>query len=338
MMKPILIDALHINMGGALMILNHLVDRLSALQVDYVLLKDDRCPSLRREKEAREVVVMSCAERARKAYYRRHRDDFSSVLCMGNIPPAIRMSAPVHTYIHNVSLLLIPSDYKWINKAKALLKRAYIRSLSKYTDTWMVQTDNTAQLVNRYLNGRALPVHFFPFFHIPEEMNRTAWSSRTDYVFVGEYTGAKGHEYLVEAWGKLAEQGLYPVLHLTSKSTDLKVLIGKAVDKGARIVNHGYVSFDKVVELYNLSKATVYPSLNESLGLGIIEAIEAGCDVIGCDLPYIYSACKPSEVFQPRNADSIVEAVKRYEEGKSLRTEILIKDRADDLIRLLTGK
>ena len=40
MNKPILIDALHICMGGGLMILNHLIDNIVEADVDVVLLKD----------------------------------------------------------------------------------------------------------------------------------------------------------------------------------------------------------------------------------------------------------------------------------------------------------
>ena len=62
--KPILIDALHINMGGALMILNHLIDHLVARDINFVLLKDNRCPVLRSEGMIKTKVIMSCDERS----------------------------------------------------------------------------------------------------------------------------------------------------------------------------------------------------------------------------------------------------------------------------------
>lgn len=334
--KPILIDALYINMGGAFMILNHLIDCLVARNVKFVLLKDNRCPELRSEVDIPQIVVMQASVRSRCKYYKNHRNDFSKILSLCNIPPTIKMPAPVFTYIHNVSLLKIPRTTTFKQRLKNHLKRAYIRHYAKNTDAWVVQTDNTANLVNKYINRRQLPVDIYPFFHIPNDINRTPVNERSDYVFIGEYTGAKGHEYLIEAWQILAKKGIFPILHLTCNAQNVIPLINLAKRSGAKIENHGYVSVEKVVELYNKSKATVYPSLNESLGLGIVEAASAGCDVIGCDLPYTRSVCKPSEVFSPCDAQSIADAVERYEKSDSPKTILLIKDRANELINKLT--
>ena len=44
---------------------------------------------------------------------------------------------------------------------------------------------------------------------------------------------------------------------------------------------------------YLSSEFLMFPSLTESFGLGLIEAIECGCKVIGADLPYTYEVCEP---------------------------------------------
>ena len=92
---------------------------------------------------------------------------------------------------------------------------------------------------------------------------------------------------------------------------------------------------EDVIKLYGLSKAIVYPSLNESLGLGIVEAIMAGCDVIGSDLPFIHSICKPSGVFDPHSARSIANAILEYERRDSNKSELLIRNQMDELLELL---
>ena len=85
-MKPILIDALHIHMGGALMILNHLIDRLTSRNVDVVLLKDERCPELRSEYLIRKIHIMSCGEFERKRFYN-HVDQILAEYCVWGIFP-----------------------------------------------------------------------------------------------------------------------------------------------------------------------------------------------------------------------------------------------------------
>lgn len=333
--KPILIDALHINMGGGLMILNHLVNNLVAQMVDFVLLKDIRCPKLQSEDEIPHMETLSSDTKTRNDYYKAHRHDFRTVLCFGNIPPGIRLPVKVYTYLHNVNLLTIPHDYPLKHRVISFLKKHYIRHYSKNTDAWIVQTSYTAQLVRNHLASDKQPIFEFPFYYIPDSINRIPKHNRSDYVFIGEHTGAKGHEYLVEAWEKLSKLGIKRTLHLTVTEPQFVEVINVAISRGANICNHGKISFNDVVELYNKSKATVYPSLNESLGLGIVEALEAGCDVIGCDLPYVKSICEPSGIFKPRSSDSIVDAILDYENGGLEESKLTIRDMINDFINFL---
>jgi glycosyltransferase involved in cell wall biosynthesis len=337
-MNPILIDALYINMGGGLMILNHLVNNLVDENVEFVLLKDARCPKLQAEDKVKYLEVLSADTRTRHRFYKSHQSDFSVALCFGNVPPTIKLDVPVYTYLHNVSLMKIPNDYGLKQKLKSYAKRQYIRFLAKNTSAWIVQTSNTAQLVAQYLARKNQEILLYPFYYIPPSMNTTPKIEREDYVFVGNYTSAKGHEYLLEAWVKLAKLGFKKTLHLTVSPSPFCKQIQLAQEAGASVVNHGFGSFEEVVRLYNKSKATIYPSLNESLGLGIIEAVEAGCDVIGCDLPYMHSVCKPSGLFPPRNSDAIVEAVLKYETQHSAPTQLLIHSMVKELIALLRNQ
>lgn len=314
------------------MILNHLVDCLVARDVNFVLLKDNRCPALHSEKMIKSMVIMSCDERSRKQYYKGHRDDFKAVLCLGNIPPGIKLSVPVHTYIHNVNLIDIPLHYTFLLKVKSLLKRQYIRFYAKNTDTWIVQTRHTANIVSQFLPCKGKQVLEYPFYCIPDNMNQTSWEERADYVFVGEETGSKGMAYLIEAWKILSHSSFNKTLHLTTIAPELQNQIKEAIAMGAKIENHGRIGFEEIIKLYNSSKAIIYPSLNESLGLGIVEAAEAGCDVIGCDLPYLHAVCRPSVVFQPQSPDSIVSAVLQYEKGNASKTVLTIHDRSNEII------
>lgn len=336
-MRPILIDALHINMGGGLMILNHLINNLVIANIDFVLLKDERCPKLESEYKVEKLIVLPATHSSRKKFYKNHKNDFRKVLCFGNIPPTIKLDVPVYTYFHNVSLLKIPKDYPIKSKFLSLLKRLYIKRYVHNTDTWIVQTSYTASLVKKALAFKSQSVQEFPFYSIPSDINRTANSLRTDYVFIGDYTQAKGHDYLLAAWKRLKDLGINRTLHLTVTNPIFINAIEKAKNNGVQIVNHGKIPFSEVVNLYNISKATVYPSLNESLGLGIVEALTAGCDVIGVDLPYMHSVCKPTKCFKASDVDSIVQAVIDYESNNiNQSSKLTIRDMITEFIDFLT--
>ena len=97
-------------------------------------------------------------------------------------------------------------------------------------------------------------------------------------------------------------------LTVDQKHKDLFSKINSLHSKGYPIHNLGFISRDKLSRIYNMHEFLIYPSLAESFGLGIIEAIENGCKVIGSDLPYLYEVCEPSLVFDPHQESSIYSA------------------------------
>ena len=56
------------------------------------------------------------------------------------------------------------------------------------------------------------------------------------------------------------------------------------------------------------------------------------------DLPFLHSVCKPSGVFNPYSAESIVDAVTKYEQSGGCVSELTVFNHIDELIDILTGK
>ena len=82
------------------------------------------------------------------------------------------------------------------------------------------------------------------------------------------------------------------------------------------IINIGRVSKEIVIEFYKMSKALVFPSLEESLGLPLIEAASMKLPIIGSDLPYIYDVVETPIVFNPNKPQDIAEKMLNFLEGK----------------------
>ena len=79
----------------------------------------------------------------------------------------------------------------------------------------------------------------------------------------------------------------------------------------------------------------IFPSLAESFGLGLIEAIECGCKVIGADLPYTYEVCEPSIVFDPMDDESIFEAFEKSLDDAVKTSSPKIRNNINELINIL---
>ena len=333
----ILIDALYINNSGGLRLLELLVRKLQQRKIDFHLLSDDRCNG--RFDNLASVEYLYASMRNRRQWYKKNEaNKYSCVFCFGNIPTPCKLNVPVYTYFHNINLLTLSEARTVKERVVMWAKRQVFRYYKKNTDYWIVQTTNTATELKYHLSEPEERVKIMPFYELPNELCCLKKKIHGgDYVYISNYTGAKGHEELLGAWRILHEHGIDKTLHLTVKESHTTFIkkIRQAQAEGIKVVNHGLLPFAEVVILYGMSKAIIYPSHNESLGLGIIEAIAAGCDVIGADLPFIYAVCKPSEVFNPYSSESICDAVERYERSANNPSELLLRDHIDELIDML---
>lgn len=335
----ILIDSLYINNSGGFHLLEYLLKILIERKVDFTVLADARCKG--RLDYCPRVEYMKASTLNRLRFYLKHKSNFASVFCFGNIPAPIKLEVPVYTYFHNINLLTLAEAKNVKSKVVTWLKRSYFSLLKWNTDLWLVQTTNTAHELEVHLKEYKDRIRILPYYEIPESVHKIIGADKkSDYVYISNYTGAKGHEELLKAWEILHDNGIDITLHLTVKSSAVSFIkrIEYAKAKGVRIINHGFIPFEQVVALYQRSKAIIYPSHNESLGLGIIEAIEAGCDVIGADLPYIHAICEPSETFNPYSPKSIADAVIEYEKGNSPKSRLIIQNEINELIDLIIKK
>lgn len=333
----LLIDSLYVNNSGGFHLLDYLLKNLIEREVDFTLLADARCQG--RLDYCSRVEYMNANTMNRLRFYLKHRTDFTSVFCFGNIPPPVNLEVPVNTYFHNINLLTLAEAKNSKKKVVAWLKRCYFRLLKRNTDLWLVQTTNTAHELEFHLKECKDRIRILPFYDMSKRLKELkSHDHGSDYVYVANYTGAKGHEELLKAWEILHDRGVDITLHLTVNSSAETFIkqIESAEVKGVKIINHGFIPFDQVIKLYEQSKAIIYPSHNESLGLGIIEAIEAGCDVIGSDLPFIHAICKSSLTFNPYSPESIADAVMEYEKGQCPKSRLLIRNYINELIDLIT--
>lgn len=334
-MKKVLIDSLYINESGGLRLLQYLVRELRRHDVDFYLLADSRCTGFFDNFTSVEYLKASLLNRAR--WYQRDMSQFSIVLCFGNIPAPIKLDIPVYTYFHNINLLTLSEAKTTSVRIQSWLKREVYRHYKKNTDYWLVQTSNTANELISHLRERQDRVKLLPFYELPHGLKQLKTEKHgQDFVYVSTYAPGKGHEELVEAWRLLHVWGIDVKLHLT---VPLNCPFAERIDKvkreGVPIENHGLVPFEQIIEVYKHSRASVYPSHNESLGLGIVEAVTAGCDVIGSDLPFLHAICKPSGVFDPFSPKSIASAVAAYVQTSSLSSKLLIENQLEDMISLI---
>ncbi len=85
----------------------------------------------------------------------------------------------------------------------------------------------------------------------------------------------------------------------------------------------GQLTPDEVDFALRSSDMMVFPSLAESFGLGLVEAMAAGCPIAAADLPYAHDVCGDAAIyFDPKDPNAIAQAVITVCESKTEATHL----------------
>ena len=337
----LLVDALYLNSPGGINLLKYFYENLAQQGISSFFLLDHRTEKELSCNFGAEKTFLKSSIINRKQFYLNHKNDFSSVLCFSNIPPPISLTVPVFTLFHNILLIQDCSYYP--NKSRILffLKRQYIFYHRNNSNTWIVQTGFMKQLLIRKLRIPGKHIEVLPFFCLTDPIVPFAATKKTEsFIYPSTGVAHKNHIILLKAWELLYEEGYQFELHLTIPDEDVKLikLIFALKSKGLNIINHGIIGQSELLNLYQSTEYLVYPSLNESFGLPLIEAIEQHCKVIVADMPYSAETIKPTVKFNPYQPSSIknaiLEATLQKENG--IKSEILAENKIDLFINLLT--
>ena len=183
---------------------------------------------------------------------------------------------------------------------------------------------------------------FSHFFHDETLVNTTELDQKENAFFYPAIGAShKNHDRLLQAWRNLyrTEKIKYN-LHLTidrNTTNELYLKISKLQAEGVPIINHGYLSKSEVDKLYAKCKFVIHPSLGESFGLVLIEALKNNCILLAPDLPYVKAIVKPNYYFNAGKTDTIEIAVMQAISGENCsNSEILVKSELESLVKCIT--
>jgi len=338
----LLVDALFLNSPGGITLLKYLYSNLKKKGIVSFFLLDKRGEKNFFIDFDSEKIFFESSLKNRKKFYKQNKSSFSTVLCFSNIPPPIHLSVPVFTFFQNVLLLQDCLYYPIRARILFYLKRKFILYYKNNSNKWIVQTGFTKQLLITKLQIQSQQVEILPFFFVPDPMIPSKCVKNPE-SFVYPSTGLphKNHKVLLKAWEMLYEDGYQFELHLTIPKTDVKLIkiISSLKFKGLKIQNHGIIGQKELLNLYQSSEYLIYPSLSESFGLPLMEAIQQKCKVIAADLPYSKETITPTAIFNPYQPSSlknaILEATSQIENEK--KSKIISEDKINSFIDLINS-
>ena len=333
----VLIDALFINKGGGAVLLEYLIEQILAhpQKDDFFFLLDPRF-----DKPAtldKNYIVINNKINDRIKFYKQNRSKYAKVFCFANTPPPVKLNVPTYTYFQNQKLLEAPKHKFKKDYFLVYLKYLVVKLYDKNNDYYIVQTPHMAEALVAIGLKDAAHCLTIPFYDDRKYLAaHTPFTDRVkdEFVFISNPSPQKNHPTLLDAWEYLLEHGHTPKLHVTIDDTapHLITRMEELVTRGAHIVNHVYLD---PRELYFNCPYLIFPSVTESFGLPLIEAVDSGMKVLASNLPYVYDAIIPSITFEPYDKVSIADAVIYSLNNELQFPEIVTKNEVGRLVALL---
>ncbi len=243
------------------------------------------------------------------------------VLCLGNMPPLFQLKGDVFVFVQNRYVVekrrlkgfSIPA------RARITVERLWFIWRKKQVKRFIVQSVTMKRILEGRVRKSAI---IMPFIKDAQGYKRTLPSLSVknrcayDFLYVASGDPHKNHRCLIDAWILLAGEGLRPSLCLTLNANKYRSLCAWIEEIkqtfNLNIENIGELSHSHVLKLYKESRALIYPSVFETIGLPLIEARCAGLPILASEMDYVRDVVDPEQTFDPESAISIARAVKRF--------------------------
>ena len=325
----IIIEASHTNFGGGYTLLIELLTQLESKSFSnkvYTANKPVYDDLKKKNFRSSNIVLTNIVETLYRYTKKRER-----VIFFLSLPP-FRTNKKSVVYFHNE--LILRYNKKNI---KFFFYYIWLKYFIRNVDVIACQTNNIYNALKKIRPNKVLILPFFKKIEVIKEVNKK-------HVFCYISSGEK-HKNLPQLF-KAIEQLLnkYDVnLAVTIEDCKSnKVLINEInkINENANksvIVNYGLVSKEKIIEIYSSSKALVFPSLFESLGLPLIEANMCGIQVLSSNLSYSHELLNFPIVFNPNEPKDIAKTLEKFINGrfKDIKQSLKIDNKLDELIEIV---
>jgi glycosyltransferase involved in cell wall biosynthesis len=149
-------------------------------------------------------------------------------------------------------------------------------------------------------NPGSVPTHVMPMGTDLTDAFRPDANTRRDtarLLFVGRLSPEKGVNHLISALPAVCARYPRARLAITGSGPEERMLRELAARLGVadRIDFLGFVSRDRLPELYCKATMLILPSLSEGFGLVLVEALGCECPIVASDLPGTREIVQPGE-------------------------------------------
>ena len=302
----ITIEASNINVGGSLNLLKDLADYLSRhniparIFVSYYEVYKQMC-----DLDLKGIVLIKTNIWSTILRYLKNR---SRVLYFCSLPPFVR---------NNNSYVYFHAEYYADPLFEGLSQLSYYERIKKFFYYFILYwfNDNcslffcqTERIKKKLERTYGIKAEVRPFFKdLCQEYIGETNEKVIDFIYPALCSKHKNHINLLRAIKKIRPNIRFNiVLTIPDNAKDILEIVD-SINKSYpnTIINIGVVSHSVIGDYYRKSKFLIFPSMMESLGLPLLEAIAFDLKVLASDKDYVHSAVDNPIVFNPESVDSI---------------------------------
>lgn len=154
-------------------------------------------------------------------------------------------------------------------------------------------------------------------------------------LYVSVYYPHKNPGTLIRALKMLNDAGIKVHATITMTEDEVCKARGAALDGAllqeamqAGTVTLGHYPYDGLPDLYGSHDVFVFPSVSETFGHPMVEALSMGCPVVAADIPVNREVCGDAALyFEPFSASGLVKAIMRLQEEQEMREAMAARGR-----------
>lgn len=194
--------------------------------------------------------------------------------------------------VKKIDLLIVPTSYF---KDKVLSNYSFLDSSNVFVSP----------------SGGIDSSYFYPIKNVNKE-------NMLHLGFVSRFIEEKGWKTFLDALKKLNDNNIPFKASIAGKGPDENLIKEYIKDKKLSQVDFlGFISQDKLVQLYNMFDLYIFPTYREgeSLGLTGVEAMSCSTPVVACNMagPSTYIEHRVNGyMFEPKNSDELVKCISCY--------------------------
>lgn len=227
------------------------------------------------------------------------------------------------------------SNLSMLEKVKRILYYPVIKFGLKNCKKVYCQNEYIKSLLN---TTYGISPEIKPFFPGVKKSTGNFYLKRTyDFIYPALTSKHKNHLRLLDAVLELRSIRKFNIiLTIPDTSSDL---IRKVQEINSlypnTILNWGILDHSKIIQLLFQTRWLVFPSLMESLGLPLLEAVECGTKVVASDLEYTRTCIDNPVTFNPNSVNSIVRTLQKVLDGDfdDVVQSSLIKDSKEYIMK-----